>query len=253
MMGSENQIDELKLYRGDDLRINEHISIRQPTLREICEYGETEYFHMVRMMCSVGADLKWQLDDMGIDYTRISDFELFTSLLSAQLPRKSTAILLGDSMDLSQMQPTYDENLKEVILAPQSGPDRQPRIDRYVYNALVTAVRKMHRLRRNEEVPGNEATRRILIEEARENYEQSKGMTPHSYLLPLISAMVNSEGFKQDHHTVFDMKIYPFMDSVQRIERIKNATLLLQSGYSGFGVNLNRIDKDALNWMGELK
>ena len=64
--------------------------------------------------------------------------------------------------------------------------------------------------------------------------------------------MVNSDGFKRDDTTVFDMKIYAFMDSVARIGKIKNAELLLQSGYSGFGIDLKKLNKEETNWLGEL-
>ena len=49
------------------------------------------------------------------------------------------------------------------------------------------------------------------------------------------------------------MKINAFMDSVKKIGKIKNADLLLQSGYSGFGVNLKEIDNKQLDWLGELE
>ena len=65
--------------------------------------------------------------------------------------------------------------------------------------------------------------------------------------------MVNCEGFKYNHSQVWDMKINAFMDSVRRISKIKNADLLLQSGYSGFGVNLKDINKKQLDWLGELE
>lgn len=48
------------------------------------------------------------------------------------------------------------------------------------------------------------------------------------------------------------MKINAFMDSVKRISKIKNSDLLLQSGYSGYGVNLKEVDKNQLDWIGEL-
>ena len=48
------------------------------------------------------------------------------------------------------------------------------------------------------------------------------------------------------------MKINAFMDSVKRIGKIKNADLLLQSGYSGFGVNLKEVSQKQLDWLGEL-
>lgn len=64
--------------------------------------------------------------------------------------------------------------------------------------------------------------------------------------------MVNSAGFKYNHSQIWDMKINAFMDSVKRISKIKNAELLLQSGYSGFGVNLKEISQKQLDWFGEL-
>ena len=40
--------------------------------------------------------MKFQLYDMGIDYTKIKDFELFYSLLSYGLAQNKTSILFGD-------------------------------------------------------------------------------------------------------------------------------------------------------------
>ena len=48
------------------------------------------------------------------------------------------------------------------------------------------------------------------------------------------------------------MKINAFMDSLKRIQGINNAKLLLQSAYSGFGINMKDIDKKQLDWLGEL-
>ena len=64
--------------------------------------------------------------------------------------------------------------------------------------------------------------------------------------------MINMPGFKRDDSSVWDMKLYAFMDSVKRISKIQNAGLLLQSGYSGFGVDLQKIDKKQLDYMGDL-
>lgn len=207
---------------------------------------------MVHILCSVGADLKWQLDDIGIDYTQISDYKLFYSYLARRYSIEDTKILFGDTLDFSQMQIIHDNNLDENIMIQVLDDGTQIRIDRFLYYSIVNTLRKMHKIKRNDEVPGNEATRQILIDDAREEYEENKNKPSKSYLLPLISTMVNSEGFKRNDTTVFDMKIRAFMDSVSRVSKIKNAELLLQSGYSGFGIDLTKIDKKALNYMGEL-
>ena len=98
----------------------------------------------------------------------------------------------------------------------------------------------------------NNSTKQILIEDARDEMLANQNKKYKSRLKNLISTMVNSEGFKYDHSQVWDMKINAFMDSVKRISKIKTANLLLQSGYSGFGINLKDISKKQLDWQGEL-
>lgn len=245
--------DDTKIYRGYSVKINDYITIRQPSLDEIIEYGEHKYYSMVYTLCSVGADLKWQLDDMGVDYTQIEDFELFYSVLSRGFNVEKTKILFGDTIDFSKMQLLYNKQLQENVLVQVFDDGSCLQIDRYAYTCIVSVLRKMHKIKRNDELPGNETTRQILIEDAREEYEASKDKPAKAYLLSLISSVVNSEGFKRNDETVFDMKIYAFMDSVARIGKIKNAELLLQSGYSGFGIDLKKINKDEINWMGDLE
>ncbi len=247
-----DKFDELKIYGGNSYSVNDVISIRQPTLKEIREYGEKKYFHMVHSLCSVGADLKWQLDDIGIDYSKITDFELFYTVLAGRFRKEDTGILFGDTLDFSQMKLIHNHDIDENVMVQFLGTGGRIIIDRFVYSSIVNILRKMHRIKRNDELPGNEATRQILIEDARDEYEENKNKPVKSWLQPLVSTMVNSEGFKRDDITVFDMKIGAFMDSVARVSKIKNAELLLQSGYSGFGIDLKKIDRETLNYMGEL-
>ena len=76
----------------------------------------------------------------------------------------------------------------------------------------------------------------------------SKTQKFKSRLLPLISTMTNMIGFGYNWTTVWDMKINAFMDAVQQVQHIKNADLLLSSGYSGFGIDLKKINKKEINY-----
>lgn len=251
-MEISNTFDDLQIYRGKDIVINEHITIHQPDLGEICEYGEIDYYNMVYTLCSVGADWKWQLADAEIDYTTIPDYELFYSFLAPMFSKEKTAILFGEKLDFSQMKVVTDHKIQDDVLVQTFSDGTCCRIDRCVYSTIVNVLRKIHRIKRNDEIPMTQATKEILIEDAREEYLQNKDKPREPVLLPLISTMVNSEGFKHNEVTVFTVKLRAFMDSVARIGKIKNADLLLQSGYSGFGVDLKKIDKEALNYMGKL-
>ena len=118
MSMDKNDQDELKLYRGMDWPVNSSILIRHPTMGSICEYGEQEYFSMVHTLCSVGADLKWQLDELGVDYTKISDYELFLYMLARGLTKAQTEILFGDTLDFSQMQVMFNRQLADTSSRP---------------------------------------------------------------------------------------------------------------------------------------
>lgn len=244
-------IDELLVYKGQDIKISDYIIIHQPSLEEIVNYGEKEYFQMAQSLTSVGADLKWQLFDIGVDYTKISDFELFYSLLINKYPKDKTSIIFGE-LDLCKFNLYAKVENGEKCLA-QHIDNNQVIIDEYTYSLITDFLRKMHGYKRNSQIPANESTKQILIDDDREAYELNKNNEYHSQLLNLISAMINSEGFKYNHESVWNMKICAFMDSVKRISKIKNAELLLQSGYSGNGISLKDIDKKQLDWLGELE
>ena len=63
--------DELKVYRGEDFKVSKYITLHQPTLGEICDFGENEYYSMVYNFVSTPQSLKGQLWKLGIDYTTI--------------------------------------------------------------------------------------------------------------------------------------------------------------------------------------
>lgn len=246
--------DALRLYRGADFMVAKHITLHQPTLAEICDYGEQEYFSMLHQLTATPQSMKFQLWDMGIDYTAITPYQLFLSVLYPLFSRERTAILLND-LDLTQFQVARQTEDGPPVLYQAVGAGESYReiwLDEPTYERLMGYLRKIHFLEKDEKLPANESTKMVLIEDAREEFLRNKDKPPISQLQNLISAMVNSEGFKYNHTQVWDMKINAFMDSVKRISKIKNAGLLLQSGYSGYGINLKSIDKKQLDWSGEL-
>ena len=64
---------------------------------------------------------------------------------------------------------------------------------------------------------------------------------------PYVSTLVNHPNFKFDWHTVWDMKIYAFFDSLKRISIIENANHLYTGLYSGC-IEYAKIKRD-LDWL----
>lgn len=242
--------DELKIYRGEDFVVSKHIVVHQATLNEITDYGENEYYSMLYQLTATPQSMKSQLWDIGIDYTKVTPYELFYSLLYRLYPQEKTSILFGN-LDFTKFQiiQRHDDN---SILLCQTVENDEVIIDEFTYNTIMNYLRKSHFIYKDEKIPANNTTKMILIEDARDEILKNKNKEFTSQLKNLISSMVNCEGFKFNHSQVWDMKINAFMDSVKRISKIKNAELLLQSGYSGFGINLKEISKKQLDWLGEL-
>ena len=242
--------DELKIYRGEDFVVSDHIVIHQPTLSEICDYGERNYYNMIYQLTSTPQSMKSKLWDIGIDYTEITPYQLFYNFLYKIYPQEQTSIIFGD-LDLTNFQVMQRKDDKSIALCQYIDNDLVI-IDEFTYNMIVDYLRAVDNIEKDERMPANESTKMILIEDDRDAIEINQRKEYHSQLKNLISSMINCEGFKYNHSQVWDMKINAFMDSVKRITKIKNANLLLQSGYSGFGINLKDVDKKQLNWLGEL-
>ena len=96
-MANENllEVDELALYFGDPYIVNDYVTITMPKIGEIVKFGEKQYYSMVQTMSAIPSEMKSQLWDLGIDWTQITDFQLFM-MLAPSLPKDKTSILFGD-------------------------------------------------------------------------------------------------------------------------------------------------------------
>lgn len=245
-----NSINELKLYFGDNYEINQYITIHNPTVGDVIEMGETEYFSALHSLITIPSDMKSILWDRGICWMDISDYDLFF-MLAPTIPLEQSMIFFGE-LDFTKFLPGInDENGEPVLL--QFTQDHFPIvIDSGIYLRIVKVLRTMHNITPKVEYAMNKTTRNILIELDREERLKRKNADEISTLQPLISAMVNSEGFKYDLQGIRNMPYYAFLDSIQRISLIKNSSALLQGCYGGW-VDGSKIDKENLNWLKQFK
>ena len=272
-------VDDLKIYRGSDIRITDKIIVTQPTIDQIIEFGEKRYFSAVHTLTGVGADFKWQLwDYFGIDYTTIDDFELFKKMICGFLSSKKKiykALKENPEQYEEHTNKMTEEDWAELLFNPISlvlkdidfadfeeyESDKSPEtilydkehditIDRFVYARMVDAVRKIHGFKRNNQVPANDITKMFLIDDARDEAMVTSQKPYKSVLLPLISALTVKTG-QLGSDSIWNTKVNMFFDAIKRINKIQDATLLLQGAYSGFA-SLKGIDKERLDWAGEI-
>lgn len=246
---SDILINKLTVFRGKDISITPSIVMHHPTLDEIFDYGEGEYYSMVRMLSATPSDLIYQLTSIGVDFTEIDDYEMFCLLLHDSYDSEATKLLFGPSLDFSAMKLWKKETSNEPILVDT---EKGIIFDRLTHRLMTDYLREMHGFKKNMDMPANKSAKRGMIEEAEEDYLISKDKPFSSFLYPLISTMVVMPGFKHDENTVFNMKIGAFMSACNKIIKVKNTDLVLQSGYSGFGIDLKKIDKETKDYFGSM-
>ena len=152
-------VDDLKLYIGDDYVINDQIKVLQPTIRQIAEFGERDFFSVVHTVTAIPSDMKANLDDMGLDWMEVDDFELFVMLAQTLTPDR-TSLLFGD-LDFSKLRPFNHPRIEgEIILANK---ENGILIDKMIYLQIVSYLRKAFNITPKVEKAANKITKRILI------------------------------------------------------------------------------------------
>lgn len=238
-------IDELQVYMGRPYKVNKYITLYHPTIGEIVNYGEREYYSMVTTLVATPSDMMSELDDMGKNFMEFDAFDLFI-MLCRGFSKEQTSILFGD-LDFTKLGLYTDQKTGEQVLYNE---EDNILIDKLAYLKICKYLRLIHNLKENRDKAANETTRKIMIKMDRDKKKKQskKDETYHSQLKTLISAMMRYPGFKYKKTELEECGIYEFMDAVRGAQIYVSSTALLQGSYSGF-CDTSKISSDKFNWL----
>ena len=234
------EVDQLQLYFGDDYVVNDYIKIHQPTIGEIVDFGEQQYFSMVQTITAIPSEMKSQLWDMGIDWTQITDFQL-AMMLWPTLPQEKTKILFGD-LNFQKFSPR--ENLQNGDIALVDI-ESNVVIDELAYMKIQKYLCSAHNLTKKVEKAANEFTKKFMIDEDRKNLQHNSKKEYKSFLLSLITSVKARQGYTKDY--VKNMGLVEFMTEISRLQIIVNTDALLGGAYSGM-MDTSKIPKKDFDW-----
>lgn len=229
------------LYKSE-IVINDFVSIKIPSVGQVIEC-EDEYYHLVQLLTAMPIDLLVFLDDAGIDFSTINDYDLFVIMFNA-IKQCDTKLIFGD-LDLSPFKVAISEKTGGlVVLDPKTGRE----FDRALQINIAETLRKIHHLEKNNRKPGNEEARKYMIERARKKMNRNRRRKHESHLESLIVAMVNTEQYKYDFAGTLELSIYQFNESVRQVTHKQNYSNLMFGIYSG-SIDPKTINQDDLNWL----
>lgn len=219
------------------------LSIRIPTVGEILE-DEQNYYSLVSSITSTPFQYMVQLDDMGIDFTTITDYQLFT-ILFPSFAKNGIGILFGD-IDLSDIRVQENaENGTLVLYSPKNGIE----INELIYTNIVNYIRKINNLKREARKPGNDEAKKFRIKLERKKQKRNAGKPYDPYLEKMVVALVNRPEFKYNYEQANSLTIYQFNKSLEQVQRSITFGNTMAGIYAG-AIDSSKIkDSSCLSWI----
>ena len=245
--------DKLKMFFGENYEVN-GIKIVQPTIGDILEIGEKNFYHALSPFTNNSTSIRLMLWTAGVDWCNVRDIEVFYVLMDLMVKSdddsyEKTLKLVFPNIDITQFVLygyipkgsdekvfyLYNEFTNTVIQEKD-------------YMHIAEYIREMLNIHPKVEKAKGKTTKKWMIDEDRMKLSQRLAEGEESSLLPLVSSLINHPGFKYNLQELKQVGIVQFYDAIQRLQIYEGTRALLQGSYSGF-CDLSKIDKNKFNFM----
>lgn len=249
-------IDELKyIIGGENYHINKFITIYNPYVYEVKDFGEEQYFGVLHLFTRKPYDIAVELDDIHIDYQSITEWDLFFD--SAPLiPVEQTCILFG-KLDFTEFDKCV--NPENGLKYLQNRYHHDLRIDEAIYQKIVAYLRHMHFISEKTEYDvGNAMAKKFLLERMRRKQKKllkdlaSGAYKRHSQLADMIKYCVYNSNFKYDYSAIMNLKLNLLYESYFFIIHGKERENVMSGIYHGTIDTSKMKDKSILNIIPDL-
>ena len=223
------------------------LTIRIPTVGEVLN-NENTYSNIVSLTTAVPYQYMVFLDDIGIDFTTITDYDLF--LLLFPFYQNEDFSIVFEDLDMSDFYKTKNPQNDTWILY---SPKYDLIIDELAYMLLSNAMLKINQTEKIPNKMGNEKAKEYALERERKKLlrraRRRKNKQEESQFEKIVVAMVNREDFKYNYETVMDLSIYRFYKSVNQIQQNITFENTMNGVYSGTVDTSKIADKSCLSWI----
>lgn len=244
--------NSLRMYFGDDYVINDKIVIHQPSIQNFIDAeNESDIYNVIFPFISNTTGYRVQLWDIGIDWNKISNQELFSVLIKT-IDYKYSKIIFGD-INFSTFNLYETQNGDEKVFTLYSS-KMGLEIDEDVMNKMCKYIQFMfNSFPPEEEFTSSKTLKQELINNDRQKQLLRKKNTDDSQsLLSMISFYLNHPGCKYKKNELREVGYFEFMYNIQRLQIYESTRALFGGMYSGM-CDLSKIDKNEFNFMRDVK
>lgn len=231
------------LLRLSSIDIVPNLSIRIPTVNEILE-EEQHYSRLISSLTATPFQYMVQLDDIGIDFTEVTDYELFMMLFPS-IAQEDLSILFGNT-DLSDVQLCVNPQNKEPVLYSKKN---DLIIDEFIYYQIAETIRAINGIEKDNRKPGNNEAKKFRIKLERKKQKRNANKPYEPYMEKLVVALVNRPEFKYNYETAGCLTIYQFNKSFEQIKTSINFDNAMIGVYAGTIDTSKLKDSSCLSWL----
>lgn len=248
--------NKFSLLNRKEYQLTDKLTVHIPLVSEIRSsyQDELEYYKLVSVFIKTPCDAMVELDDIGIDYTKVKEYDLFLMLMLNLLNDKEHISqhhweMVFPYIDINDL--SIDCRNDEFVVINSQG---DIIIDSKIYPLLADLLRQIISSEKNMEyykVP-EEETRRYIIDRARLKQKRAlerelrNGKKSSSVLDGVILLLVNNHNFKYNFETIGQITIYDLYACLRQIYSDREIDGLM-SGYWSGNVDLKKVDNSKLN------
>lgn len=233
------------LMRSNLYYISDNTSVYVPTLGEIYDYGEDEYYRIAQLLTAVPYDLMVQFDDIGMDYEDVDEYQLFLMLIETLSMDDTDLSIFFRGADLTRLKVVRNTDSNEVVMIDEN---QNCIINHRIQNLISNGIRHIHFWEKNLKKAGNKEAKQYLIERNRVKQMRAARKPKKSFLDDSIIQMVNTEEFKYNYEQCMDLSVYKFNASLKQIPKKKNWENTIAGAYFGT-VDLSTLNIEKIHWM----
>lgn len=237
--------EDVKCFCTGRYNINDKIYIEFPTVRQVMfDIGEKQYWSVLFSLIATSSDIIAQLDEVGLDWEKVSDFEVFIRHF-VFMPQEQIHIFLPtvnrDNYSIEENPESEElilhDNIDDIVL------------DKLIVEKIADYLRYAHGLKKNVIKAGNTYTHRDLIDDAKEELKKQKRRPKQqkSQLKAYISYLANV--YRCSPETIMEMRINYFFDAIKRSNAINEATTMPFMMYYGMVDGTNKQNQKRLDPM----
>jgi hypothetical protein len=239
-------IKRLYMLYGEDYKINEDISIKNPQLREIMDLGYETYFSYVNSLIltpyEIG-DILWF--DMGVWYEDVTQWEMFLSFFEKdEVAQKALAWFLKVD-DLALIQNTKTEEYYFVFIKDE----KQIFVTEENFYEISSMIRKINNVPPPYEV-GKETTKFVkirLLERMKHDREKPKKNNFKENIN--IESIISSVAWCGTSNIIdiWNLTIYQLYDGYSRLSTKDNYDKTMSAIYAGT-IESDKINQEQIYW-----